>query len=116
MIKNIWKTIKVYCGNDHKELYELKIENGMYQLFYACPRYHIENRAPGERACNNRISIDDYENMISHISKLLEDAEMNGQSVNLAHYKWRKKNIEFEIFEHTSDSIKVFMKNKVAIK
>lgn len=116
MVKNIWKMIKVYCGNNHDELLELQVENGMYQLFYACPRYHIENRAPGERACNNRISIDDYENMISTVSNLIEEAEMNNQTINLTNYKWTKKNIEFKIFEHTKDSIKIFMKNKVAIK
>ena len=115
MIKNIRKIIKVYCGNDHDELQELQLGDGIYQMFFACPRYHIENRDPNERACNNRISIDDYENMVTYISKLIEDAEMNGQVINLKNYKWTKKNIEFKIIEHTKNSIKVLMKNKVAI-
>ena len=40
---------------------------------------------------------------------------MNGQVINLKNYKWTKKNIEFKIIEHTKNSIKVLMKNKVAI-
>lgn len=116
MIKNIWNMIEVYCGNNHKEEQKMEIQNGMYQMFYACPKYHIENRNPEERACNNRISMDDYEYMVSTISKLLEEAEMNNSSINLKNYKWTKKNIEYVITEHTNDKIKVYMRNKVAIK
>ena len=107
--------IHVYCGNNHQELEELKIEEGMYQLFYACPKYQMENRNPNEKACNNRISVDDYENMITHVSSMIEEAEMNNTMLDLTNVKWVKKNIEFTIFEHTKDSIKIFMKNKVAI-
>lgn len=108
--------IEVYCGNDHDDDQKLEIQNGMYQIFYACPKYHIENRNPEERACNNRISVDDYENMITEISRLLEDAETSGQKINLKNYKWTKKNIEFIVKEHTNDKIKIYMRNKVAIK
>lgn len=116
MIKNIWKTVKVYCGSDHDELTELEVEQGMYQLFYACPRYKRENRGDNERACNNRISIDDYEGMIKHVSDLLEEAELNGSMLNLTNYTWKRKGITFKIIEHTKDKIAITMLNKTAMK
>lgn len=108
--------VKVYCGADHDELTELEVENGMYQLFYACPRYKRQNRAENEKACNNRISIDDYEGMIKHISDLLEEAELNGTSLNLTNYTWKKKGITFKVIEHTKDKIAITMLNKTAMK
>ena len=45
--------------------------------------------------------------MIDHISKILEDAELNNEKLNLAGYKWKSKGILFEVFEHDNEKIKV---------
>ena len=116
MIKNLWKIVKVYCGNDHDELVELEIENGMYQLFYACPKYKEQNRKENERVCNNRISIDDYHTMINHVSDLIEEAELKNENLNLTNYIWKRKGTTFKIIEHSKEKIAITMLNKTAMK
>lgn len=114
MIKGIWNMIDVYCGDKtkHKVLPKLEVVQGVFNgYFYNCPKYKEENRTPDERKCCNRISPVEYEKMIDHISKLLEDAEMNNEKINLTGYTWKSHGIQFEIFEHTDNKIKVSMLN-----
>lgn len=114
MIKNIWDTIEVYCGNGHDKLVKMEIQQGPHSLFYACPKYHPENRHEGERACNNRINLVDYEKMIDHISSILIDAEMNGRVEYLTGHTWSSNGIDFKIIAHDS-KIKVLMLSKKSL-
>ncbi len=120
MIKGIWNMIEVYCGdkNKHKDKdVQLEVVQGVFNgYFYNCPHYKDENRQEGERKCCNRISPVEYEKMIDHISKLLEEADLNCEQINLAGYKWKSKGIQFEIFEHEKDKIKVYMFNPKEVK
>ena len=75
--------------------------------FYNCPKYKDDQREANERKCSNRISPVEYEKMIDHISKILEDAELNNEKLNLAGYKWKSKGILFEVFEHDNEKIKI---------
>lgn len=115
MIQNIWQKIELYCGV-HSEPIKMEIQEGPHSLFYACPKYYPENRDIGERACANRINLVDYEAMINYISKLLIDADVNNEKLVLANYKWTMKSIQFEIFEHEGEMIKIKMINKKALK
>lgn len=120
MIKGIWNMIEVYCGDKSKHgdnLPKLEVVQGVFNgYFYNCPKYRDDQREPGERKCCNRISPVEYEKMIDHISKLLEDAELNNEKINLVGYKWKTKGIMFEIFEHDNEKIKVAMLNPKEIK
>lgn len=60
MITGSWGDITLVCGNTHEQPIEMVLQEGPASLFYACPKYHSENRSEGERACNNRLSIDDF--------------------------------------------------------
>lgn len=116
MIKNIWQMIEPYCDNGHTEDIKLEIAEGPFSLFYACPKYQEENRSTGERACSNRVNLVDYEKMIMYISDMLLDAEADGCQINLKNYKWVKGGIDYEIFEHTQDTIKVKIKARKSLK
>jgi hypothetical protein len=119
LIKGIWDMVEVYCGDTikHSEPQKLEIVQGVFNgYFYNCPKYRDENREEGERKCCNRISPVEYEKMIDHISKLLEDAEMNNQITNLVGYKWKKNGVMFEVTEHKNEKIKINMLNPKEIK
>ena len=60
MITGSWDDITLVCGNTHDEPVNMVLQEGPSSLFYACPKYHRENRSEGERTCNNRLSIDDF--------------------------------------------------------
>lgn len=115
MIHGIWNNINLKCGC-HKEYIDLEIQQGPHSLFYACPKYHPENRDSNERACANRINLVDYENMIKHLSEILTNAEMNNEVIVLTGYKWVSKSIEYEIINHTKDKIDIVMVNKKALR
>ena len=116
MIANIWKEIEVFCENRHEEPVKMEIQDGPHSPFYACPKYHPENRTEEERACSNRINLVDYENMINYISDEITENVKNGCEANLTNYKWTKKGIEFHIFSHAPNEIKVLVSNKKAIR
>ena len=114
MITNIWKSIKFYCP-EHKEPVALTIQTKGTTPFYACPKYYPKNRDPDEFACVNHINLNEYEAAIKHISDILVESELNNEKTNLASHKWTRKGIDFEVFSHTRDTIKVYMKNKNAL-
>ena len=114
MIKNIWNEIEVFCGNGHNELIKMEIQQGPHSLFYACPKYHPENRGENERACNNRINLVDYEKMIDHISDILIDAELDGRVEYLTGHSWSANGIDFKVVDH-SDKIRILMLSKKSL-
>lgn len=124
MIKNLWNFIHVYCGC-HQENVELQVHEGAQNqnsgadylsAFYACPKYYEENRRPGEKACLNHISIQDYQDMVEHLSSILEAGMKEGISVNLQGLSWtNKRDVEFKVFEHSRDGIGITAVNKRAI-
>lgn len=115
MISGLWKNIKIYCGNNHEELIELEPKEGPLSMFYACPKYYEHNRKEHEKKCGNRISLKEYEDAVEYIVELLSEAEKNDELLNLYGYKWKKRGVNFEIFEHTSTSIKIKITSEKAI-
>ncbi len=113
MIQNLWQNIKIVCGNcaSHTPL-EPKIAES---LFYSCPKYYDFNRNPDERPCGNRISGIDYERMVDHISKRLEEASLNFEKLWMQGYTFKIKNIEFKVLQHTDTEIIVSVVNKKAL-
>jgi hypothetical protein len=95
----------------------MEIQNGPHSLFYACPKYHPDNREPDERACSNRINLVDYEIMLKHLQDILTDAMMHDRQEDLTNHSWVYKGIEFKVFEYTKDKIiKITMTNKKAVR
>lgn len=42
-----------YCGIDGKRM---QLSEGKYTLYWRCPKYEEQNRDPGEKSCQNRLS------------------------------------------------------------
>ena len=83
--------------------------------FYACPKYYPENREPNERACNNNLTITDYLKMVNHIDKILTQAELNDEKLNLTNIRFKIGRVEYHVTEHSSRKIKIEVLNKKAI-
>ena len=66
-IAEAWKYIKPKCGCHGENKIDMVIQEGPASLFYACPKYHPENREPGERACNNRLNLIEYQKMVEDV-------------------------------------------------
>lgn len=116
MITGSWDDVTLVCGHRHKEPIPMVIQNGPSSPFYACPKYREENREPGERACNNRLSFQDYTTMLNHLHKLLIEAELADEQINLLHYKWKdRKGTEFQVLEQNGRHLVIQVYNKKAI-
>lgn len=111
MIRGFWNSVQVICGNHRKEQIEMTVQEGPSSLFYACPKYHPENRTEGERPCFNRLSLSEYENMLSALSDLL----MGDDIVKLQGYRWKKNGVEFKIDSCSDEKIVVQVLNQRAI-
>ncbi len=120
MITNVWNNIRIFCGN-HGEDFSIEMTphegaDGL-DMFYSCPKYYPENRTESERPCGNRITINEYKDMVEHLSKMIEDAEIQYQKLDLAGYKWRsKRGVAYMVFRHTKKHIDVLVYNKQAFK
>lgn len=115
MITNLWNNIELYCCHRHDEPIKMEVQQGPKTIFYACPKYHEDNRDDEEKACRNFLYLNEYEKMLNKISDLLYKAEMNNVKDNLEHYKWSENGVDFEIFSHVGDKIKIKMVNRKSI-
>lgn len=115
-ITSSWNDVELVCCNRHEHPIQMVIQQGPSSPFYACPKYHEDAREEGERACNNRLSLQDYSKMLSHLHDLIGAAEMNDERVNLTNYTWKdRKGTEFKVLEHNGDYLVVRVYNKRAI-
>jgi len=113
MIKGFWQTTTLVCAN-HPVGNEvvMTIQQGPKNLFYACPKYHPENRADGECACANRISLTEFEGMLGKIFTVLEKSDEAGIVLNLTNYSWKSRMLEFKVLSHTYTEMKVKVLNR----
>ena len=111
-----WKNVTPICGCHENERIEMTIQEGPHSLFYACPKYHPENRAPGERACNNRINLIEYQKMLEKLMGEIAEADCMMGSVDLTNCTWKSKGTEFKVLEHNGDKVTVSIKNIRAMK
>lgn len=130
MIINLWSKIRLVCGNHGENEEELMLPheaassnmsrslygNASMNMFYSCPKYYPENRAKDEPCCRNHISMKEFEGMLSYLSSTLEDAQLNGSTMNLTGLKWKSKTgVEYHVLSHTESSIRVKCLNKRAL-
>lgn len=117
MIKNLWKHIVLTCGNHHEEEVIMDLKQGPLSLFYACPKYYPENRKEKERACANRLNLVDFEKMLDHMTKKIEDGMDHGVEVNLTGYQYRdRKGTQYKVLLHSKDDLKIEVLNRRALK
>jgi len=116
MIKGFWQTTTLVCANQHGDQeVVMTIQQGPKNMFYACPKYHPENRSEGECSCANRISIKEYETMLSKIFTVLEKADESNTVLNLANFAWKNRGIEFKVILHTNTDMKISVLNPKAL-
>ena len=116
VISGTWNDIVIVCTYRHGEPVEMKPKEGPESVFFACPKYHEENREPGERACNNRLNLIDHDKIIAHIDGMRYDAEMRGEVICLNGHSWKgPRGIECRVLSHVKDRITVSVVNKLAI-
>lgn len=116
MIKGLWDKIKLVCGNHpDSDNMVMEIRKGAFSPFYACPKY-TQNIYNGGDYCLNRITLVDYEKMISHIAEEVNDMIENDEVPNLQNLKWTRNGVEFKILVYTNNEIVVSVLNKTALK
>lgn len=115
MITGTWDDITLVCCHRHAEPVPMVIQEGK-TLFYACPKYHPENREPGEPACNNRLSIQDYMKMQEHLHAKIIEAELSDEKLNLTNYEWHdRKGVYYKILSQDNNKLIIQVYNKRAI-
>ena len=114
MITGSWDDVELVCRNRHSKPVKMIIQAGPSSLFYACPKY--KEHDDDERACNNRLSLNDYSKMLQHLHNLIVDAELSDEKVNLTNHTWKdKKGTKFKVLEHAGNKFVIEVANKRAI-
>ena len=115
LITGSWNDVTLVCACHDKPV-NMVIQQGPSSLFYACPKYHLENREAEERGCNNRLSMEDYTKMLEHLHGLLVEAEMNDERLQLTNYTWKNaKGTQYKVIKQDGDKMIVSVYNKRAI-
>lgn len=127
MITNFWPKVRLFCGNHPEEEGKIEmcphnpasgsISAGIYgnqsNMFYSCPRYYPEKRKEGEKCCRNHISLKEYEGMLNHLSKIVEEGEALGGTVELVGEKWKsRQGVEYCVFHQSDNHIDVKCLNR----
>ncbi|MGN8739544.1 hypothetical protein [Bilifractor sp. HCP3S3_D3] len=124
MILNFWAhdNIEFYCINKHKKPVKMTIMNGQTGQFYACPKYmlrdeaHPEGHDADERACSNRLSVIDAEQIVLTLSKEVEDDLVNGIMGDYTGTIIHVKQIDAKVLDYSDSKIKIGIVNRRAIK
>lgn len=116
MITGSWEDVQLVCCHRHETPVPMAIQEGPSSPFYACPKYHQENREEHEQACNNRLSLQDYSTMLEHLHKIVIDAELADECVNLTNHHWKdRKGTEFKVLSHIGAKLVIQVYNKRAV-
>ena len=101
MIRSSWDMLRLYCGC-HGELKKLKMEITPKGPCYICKE---------EKAgipCKTQITTEEYEEILSHISNLIVESELDSEVVDLTHTTWKTK-------KGTSCRVLLQKNNKISI-
>lgn len=119
MVKNLWDKIKVYCIHNHEKPIEFQLQTGK-TTYYGCPKWHEENREPGERKCANRLNLDDYQGLVLKFLKVISDSEKDFTQVDFTNYEYDyngpRAKIHVKVLKYTDSEIRLGILNKTSIK
>lgn len=117
MIKNLWQKVRIFCGNGHDEPIEMVLNNFGKTPFYSCPNYYEKNRAENERACANRINLDDYEGIVMKLSDILSESSVSDNYTNYEYdYRGLRAKIHVKIVKYSTTEIRLEVTNLTALK
>lgn len=109
MIQNLWAITKINCGCHEKPI-AMRLQNGPKSVFYACPEY--DKKYHGGTGCPNRVSTEIVEQILNILGEKIEEAEKNGEDLNLTNYKFTHKMVECVVLKHSPFSLQITLKNK----
>lgn len=131
MIVNLWQKVRLLCGNHDPgeaglpqmtphEASDSAVSRSLYgnnmKMFYSCPKYYPSERAEGEPACRNHISMKEFENMLDVIAGEIEKANRADEMCDLLGFSWKSKaGAEFRISAFNEDRIDVVCVNKKSL-
>lgn len=103
MIRGSWDMLHLFCG-EHGELHELVMESTPRGISYAC------RERDGKLPCKTKISLEEYEEILSHLSDQIVGAEIKGEVPDLTHTTWKgRKGIICKVLLHQKDRIHVLV-------
>lgn len=103
MIRGSWNMLHLFCG-EHEELHELVMESTPRGISYAC------RERDGKLPCKTKISLEEYEEILSHLSDQIVGAEIKGEVLDLTHTTWKgRKGIICKVLLHQKDRIHVLV-------
>lgn len=103
MIRGSWDMLRLFCG-EHGELRELVMENTPRGISYAC------QEKDGKLPRKTKISLEEYEEILSHLSDQIVEAEINGEVLDLTHTTWKsRKGIICKVLLYQKDCIHVLI-------
>lgn len=95
--------LHLFCG-EHEELHELVMESTPRGISYAC------RERDGKLPCKTKISLEEYEEILSHLSDQIVGAEIKGEVLDLTHTTWKgRKGIICKVLLHQKDRIHVLV-------
>lgn len=110
-IIKFWDSLSFICGNHADNDHVMVLNQTIHGINYVCPSC-LKETEPYQRKCMNSISIDDYDGVIKYITNEITESLDNNELINLTHHKWKKKNVEYEVLEHTDKQLKIKALNR----
>lgn len=119
MIKNLWSRITFCCINGHEHPIPFRVQAGKTN-FYACEKYFQENRTPEERACANRLNLDDAQGIVLKLSDLIEENDNIECRTDLTNYSFTyvgpRASILVKIVKYSEKEIILGILNETALR
>ena len=119
MIKILWSRVTFCCINGHEHPIPFRVQAGKTN-FYACEKYFQENRTPEERACANRLNLDDAQGIVLKLSDLIEENDNIECRTDLTNYSFTyvgpRASILVKIVKYSEKEIILGILNKTALR
>lgn len=119
MIKNLWSRVTFCCINNHEKPIPFRVQAGKTN-FYACEKYFPEFRTPEERACANRLNLDDAEGIVLKLSDIIEENDNFESRTDLTNYTFNyvgpRASIYVKIVTYSEKEIVLGILNKTALR
>ena len=116
MIRNSWNNIELICGAHGADYTnQMHLQEGPHSLFYACPQYKsIYGTHHEGRSCNNRLTLADYEKLLSFLSDAAEGCDGLVET-DITGLEWKHNGVFYKVLEHKEGKYKVLMRNDKAM-
>lgn len=103
MILNLWNLVVLRCVNHSEEKpHKMELKKTTHSIIYGC----------NKEECKNEISVDDFDKLISKLTKDIENAEFNNEIPDLTGNKYTIRGVIYKVAKYKTDYIVVDVLNK----